>query len=762
MPDTTYTAQKARNELYEIIRQDVSFESKAHDVLQLGVRYLGADNGHLTRINTETARWEAVVSTDPPWGRVPPGLKLELGVTYCRRTIESEGQMTLQDAQNEGWDDDPAVETLGFNWYHGTTLVLDGEPYGTICFVADEARQEAVADAELMFTELAARLLERELEREQHEAELTRQANLATVLNRILRHNLRNDLSVIRGYTQLMTDALGDDPLGDTALRNIDELIELSQKARKLEQVIDETADRQPTDLADLVDYAVDRVRRSCPDAAIEVDCEAEVAVPVSGSFERAVWELVENAAKHCGERPTITITVEVLPDTVELHVADDGPGLSEQEQAVLREGAETPLVHGSGLGLWLVYWIVDSHDGEIEATVTETGTTMTVSIPRQQRSAIEPELAEFSPARDQYRAAFEEANDAMVISDDEGRIIDANAAAATVYGLDRQALLGRPLREFLPAEFDFDTEWQQFKTDTTRRDTVVIEGDDGVDRTVEYTGVADVVPGQHLFILRDITELERRQAELKMKTQAMDKAPIGITITDPTLEDNPMVYTNDRFCELSGRGRDEILGRNCRFMQGEDTDSETVDTLRQAIDSGEAVTETLLNYRADGTTFWNRVTIAPVANDDDEIVNWVGFQRDITDRVQRKQALDESAKRLERVVNAVPSTVIAVDTEGTIQLWNDAAEELFGHTADDAVGSSVKSLKLHTDEQYAEFTDRFERALAGEQLSAFPVTRRTKDGDTVALRLSTVLLRNEASDPAGVMVVAENRDESD
>lgn len=640
MSDTPYTAQEARNELYEIIRRDVPFETKAQAALNLGAEYLGAENGHLTRINTETDHWVALVSTDSVEGRFPPGLELELGTTYCRRTIESDGQIALQDAPNEGWAEDPAFVTHGIHCYHGTTLILDDEVYGTICFVSEDPRREAFSDGETMFTELVARLLERELEREQHEAELTRQANLATVLNRVLRHNLRNDLSVIRGHTQLMADALdaaaGDDSFGETALRNIDDLIELGHKARELEQVIDETADRQPTDIADLVDYVVRRVAKSHPNAKIAVDCEADVSVAVLGSFERAILEVVENAAKHCGESPTVTVTVDALPNAVEIHVADDGPGLSEQERAVLREGAETPLVHGSGLGLWLVHWIVDSHDGSVEATVTETGTTMTISIPRLPESGSEKHVTELSRARDQYHAAFEEATDSMIFCDDAGRIVDANPAATTVFGLDKTRLLGRSLTEFLPEEFDFESEWAQFQAETNRRDTVLIEGADGIDRTVEYTGVANVVPGHHLFISRDVTARIRREAELRMKTQAMDEAPIGITITDPTLEDNPMVYVNDRFCALAGRESDEILGRNCRFMQGKGTDSKPVSNIREAIDAGEAVSETLRNYKKDGTEFWNRVDIAPVTTDG-EITHWVGFQRDITARKQRE-----------------------------------------------------------------------------------------------------------------------------
>lgn len=630
MSDTTYTAQEARNELYEIIRRETPFETKAEDALRLGAQYLGADNGHLTRINQETDHWKTIASTDPASGQFPPGLELDLGTTYCRRTIESNAQIALSDAPNQGWADDPAFVTHGLHCYHGTPLIVDGEPYGTVCFVADDPR-DAFSDGETMFTELIARLLERELERKQHEAELTRQANLATVLNRVLRHNLRNDLAVIRGHTEIMAEQLDDTQSGETALRNIDKLIGLGQKARELEQVISETADRNPTDIAALIEYVVERVTQSHPNASISVDCDDDISVAVLANFERAIMELVENAAKHCGEAPTVTVTVDSLPNALEIHVADDGPGLSEQERTVLREGAETPLVHGSGLGLWLTHWI-DSHDGSVETTVTDQGTTMTVSIPRLPETGSESGIIELTRARDQYKAAFEEATDALLITDDEGRIVDANAGATAVFGLDRKQLLGRSLQEFLPAEFDFNSEWQQFQTDTERRDTVTIHGADGVDRAVEYAGAANVVPGQHLFVARDVTARNRREAELEMKTQAMDEAPIGIAITDPTLDDNPMVYANDQFCELTGYDRAEILGRNCRFMQGPASDPETVDEIRQGIESHEPVSVTLQNYRKDGTQFWNKLDIAPVRDDTGELTHWVGFQQKLSE----------------------------------------------------------------------------------------------------------------------------------
>ena len=109
---------------------------------------------------------------------------------------------------------------------------------------------------------------------------------------------------------------------------------------------------------------------------------------------------------------------------------------------------------------------------------------------------------------------------------------------------------------------------------------------------------------------------LEASIAELELKERAMDASPIGVTITDPHRDDNPTVYANASFERITGYDREEILGRNMRFLQGSATDDEAVDTLRAAVADREQASTTLVNYRKDGTRFWNRVDIAPVYDD--------------------------------------------------------------------------------------------------------------------------------------------------
>ena len=184
--------------------------------------------------------------------------------------------------------------------------------------------------------------------------------------------------------------------------------------------------------------------------------------------------------------------------------------------------------------------------------------------------------------------------------------------------------------------------------------------------------------------ILRDVSDERERREELETKTRALDEAPVGITITDPAQEDNPMVYVNDRFVEMTGYDREESIGVNCRFLQGPDTEAASVRPLREAIDAEESTSVELLNYRKDGTEFWNRVSIAPICDADGTVTHWVGFQEDITAFKEREGALERQNDRLDSFASIVshdlrnPLNV----AQGRVQLAHDAAAD--GDDGDD------------------------------------------------------------------------------
>ncbi len=121
--------------------------------------------------------------------------------------------------------------------------------------------------------------------------------------------------------------------------------------------------------------------------------------------------------------------------------------------------------------------------------------------------------------------------------------------------------------------------------------------------------------------------------------------------VTDPAQPDNPIVFANDAFQRLSGYTRDEIVGRNCRFLQGPDTDRDAIASVREAIRVGEDIAIDLLNYRKDGSTFWNALYMSPVRSRDGEIKFFFASQMDVTDRVDAQSRIAQQKLAVEREV---------------------------------------------------------------------------------------------------------------
>jgi len=165
---------------------------------------------------------------------------------------------------------------------------------------------------------------------------------------------------------------------------------------------------------------------------------------------------------------------------------------------------------------------------------------------------------------------------------------------------------------------------------------------------------------------------------EFSMK-RALDEAPAGITVTDPTQPDNPIIYANDKFTELTGYRDEDIIGQNCRILQGPTTDSEPVAEMREAIDAAAEVSVELRNYRKDGTEFWNRVAITPVRDETGSVVNYVGFQQDITERKQLETERQRRVRQQEVVAElgrkALENNEIHVLLENAVELVAETLE---------------------------------------------------------------------------------------
>lgn len=125
----------------------------------------------------------------------------------------------------------------------------------------------------------------------------------------------------------------------------------------------------------------------------------------------------------------------------------------------------------------------------------------------------------------------------------------------------------------------------------------------------------------------------------------AVAQAGLPMVVTDPLQTDNPVIFANPAFLRLTGYRANEVLGRNCRFLQGPDTDFKAVQAVRRAVLGHEPITIELVNYRRDGTPFWNALFISPVFGQDGELLYYFGSQLDVTGQRAAEAALRHSQK---------------------------------------------------------------------------------------------------------------------
>lgn len=185
---------------------------------------------------------------------------------------------------------------------------------------------------------------------------------------------------------------------------------------------------------------------------------------------------------------------------------------------------------------------------------------------------------------------------------------------------------------------------------------------------------------------MRDTKELAASIEPSSVPTAALARLPLALVLSNPSLDDNPIVFASEAFEELTGYRRRDIIGRNCRFLQGEGTEPDRVAELRRAIEAGEDASVEITNYRADGTPFRNCVSVAPVRNEAGEVVLFLGTQRDAGDEKDGTDLLAQLAEIQHRVKNHLAMIV------GLIRLQAGAE----GAAADyDMLARRVEALQL-------------------------------------------------------------------
>lgn len=201
------------------------------------------------------------------------------------------------------------------------------------------------------------------------------------VLNRVLRHNLRNDLNAAKGYVGVMADGGTDTERFQHKVESIlDDLVTIGNKAQSTEQVLEaDPIANEAISLSVVVDDAVESVASTYGSVETDISVPDQPAVRINPEvIHSVVEEVIQNAVRHADDA-AVTITYNADPPS--LTIADDGPGIPDHEIAVLRNAQETDLEHGSGLGLWLIKWGTESFGGTVSFE-TYDGTEVRIEFP--------------------------------------------------------------------------------------------------------------------------------------------------------------------------------------------------------------------------------------------------------------------------------------------------------------------------------------------------------------------------------------------
>jgi len=241
---------------------------------------------------------------------------------------------------------------------------------------------DAAADLERWLTTIA--------EREQMKRDLQDREDQLNVLTTVLRHRLRNDMNMIQGLAEELSETLSGEER-KRAAKIVDvgsELIDLCEKAGTAEQIIQTQSSVTPTNLPQLVETHLDACRDRFPDTTFRFETESEdVSALCADQFGAALDELIENAAIHNQNEPR-EVEVEVTrkaPGAVDIEIADNGEGIPEMDVKTLTgERQIDPLYHGSGVDLWIAHWVVTRSRGELRFRENDPhGSVVTIRLPQ-------------------------------------------------------------------------------------------------------------------------------------------------------------------------------------------------------------------------------------------------------------------------------------------------------------------------------------------------------------------------------------------
>lgn len=301
-----------------------------------------------------------------------------------------------------------------------------------------------------------------------------------------------------------------------------------------------------------------------------------------------------------------------------------------------------------------------------------------------------------FKQDQEIFNILLETISQGVIIVDEHQVIIEANKSAIKTFGFPRTYLIGKSLNILIPKEYNssHDSHFKSFIEKGKRRkmgeETMEIFGVRKNGNTfpvkIELNPFTIYNRKYSMAIINDLSEKKKIKRKLMLKSKALKSANNGIVITDALKPDNPIIYCNPAFIKLTGYSKEEILNKNCRFLQSDDRQQEAINKLKNAIKNGNNCQVTLRNYKKDGTLFWNNLSITPIINKKGIVTNYIGILNDITNN----KITEEEKNHLATIFDESLNEIYVFDRK-TLQFINA------NYGAQKNIGYTLKELKNMT-----------------------------------------------------------------
>ncbi|MDB6036957.1 MAG: domain S-box protein [Verrucomicrobiales bacterium] len=344
-----------------------------------------------------------------------------------------------------------------------------------------------------------------------------------------------------------------------------------------------------------------------------------------------------------------------------------------------------------------------------------------------------------------------------------EGILRELNAAGRRMLGLNREESAGiMRMSDFCPDGPEGQSFESILKEATTRgiwRGETILRNLSGKEIFVSQIIVAHFAADGSVryfsTIARDITDARKKQNELRLFGRTVEAAGNGIVIADATSTDLPIIYCNPAFERISGYLKEEVLGRDCCFLQGPGTDTNAVKLIQQSLAEERECRVVLKNYQKDGSLFWNDLRLSPVRNDQGRLTHFIAIHSDITAAKESEEKLRRS-EELFRVITENAADLIAIVDKGGRRVYNSPSyQTLLGYSPEELKKTSALD-QIHPEDREA-VTVAANKTLSTGLGQVTEYRMSCKDGAWKSFEAHGAAIRSQAGEAEGLLLVCRD-----